>query len=210
MISGRAKATVVAVLASACAWAQAPRDEVDALLAALAREPPQTIAFLEVRSSPLLARELSLEGSLEYLGPGKLSRVVSAPYAEQTIIDGDAVRIRRGNRAERRFSLSRAPGLGGFLAGLAAILSGDRGTLEHEFEISMAGAAQDWQLTLVPRSHELRERVGSIRLRGAAGSTRCVVTAGPAGETVAELLLGEAAARGRDASWRALNCGSLP
>ena len=187
-----------------------PTFDVDALLGSLARDPPQTIPFVEARASPLLEREITLEGTLEYLGRGKLTRNVTAPYVERTVIDGESVRIRREGRNERGFSLEHAPALGGFLAGLAAILSGDRATLEREFEISSAGTADDWQLTLVPRSREVRERVGRIRLRGADDSARCIVTMSTDGGTTAELVLGPAAAEAGSAEQRALHCNELP
>ncbi len=174
------------------------------------RDGSETIPFLEVRTSPLLEREITLEGTLEYLGPGQLSRNVTAPYAERTVIDGEVVRIRREGRAEREFFLGQTPGLGGFLAGLAAILSGDHVTLEREFEISLAGTAVDWQLTLVPRSREVRERVGRIRLRGLDDAAQCIVTVSADGATASELVLGQAVAQADSAEQRALLCNELP
>ena len=180
--------------------------DVDALLASLVRKAPETIPFLEVRASPLLEREITIEGMLEYLGPGQLTRNVTAPYVERTVIDGDVVRVRREGRPERTFFLGRAPGLGGFLAGLAAILSGDRATLEREFEISLTGTTDDWQLTLVPHSREVRERVDRIRLRGAYDSARCIVTVSADGATASELVLGGAVAAAGSAEQRARHC----
>lgn len=209
MISGRASAILVWLAVSAAAVADIPSFDVGTLLASLAREPPQTIEFLEARSSALLERELVLRGTLEYRGRGKLTRIVSTPYAERTDIDGDSIRIQRANRPERDFSLGRAPGLGGFLTGLAAILAGDREALEREFELSVAGAETGWQLTLVPRSNEVRARVEMIRLRGAGAAPLCIVTVEKGGESRAELLLGEAAANPEYARQRALHCGEL-
>ncbi len=207
MISGRASAIPVWLVTAAAAVADAQSADVDSLLASLVREPPQKIEFVEVRSSTLLERELVLKGMLEYRGRGKLSRTVSTPYVERTDIDGDAIRILRPNRPERSFSLGRAPGLGGFLTGLVAILGGDREALEREFELSLADGETGWQLKLVPRSKEVRARVESIRLRGSGAAPLCIVTVAKGGGSMTELLLGEAATNPEIARQRALYCG---
>lgn len=210
MISGRASAALLwLVLSPVAAAAGGPAQEIESLLAALARQPPQSIAFTEIRSSPLLDRVLVVSGTLEYAGPGKLSRIVTVPYAERTDIDGDKVRIYRAGRPERRFSLKRAPELGGLLTGFAAILGGDRVALEREFELSLANGAS-WQLTLTPRSSRLRARVASIRVRGADDAPDCIVTVTKNTGAEAELLLGAAATDPDIARQRALHCVALP
>lgn len=211
MISGRASAALLwLVLSPVAAAADGPAHSVESLLAALAREPPQSIGFTEIRSSALLDRELVVSGTLEYAGPGKLSRSVLTPYAERTDIDGDEVRIYRAGRPERRFSLKRAPELGGLLTGFAAILGGDRAALEREFELSLANGAAGWQLTLIPRSNRARARVASIRVRGVDEAPDCIVTVANDGGATAELLLGTPASDPDIARQRALHCVVLP
>ena len=129
MISGLANALIGSWLYLAAAGV-APTD-LDSLLAALAREPPQSIAFVEVHTSPLLEDDLVVAGSLEYAGSGKLSRVVTKPYRERTDIEDGEVRIQRDGRPERRFPLHRNRELGGLLAAFSALLAGDRASLER-------------------------------------------------------------------------------
>ncbi len=210
MISGRASATLLWLALSAAGAASLRSAELDSLLASLVRDPPQTIEFLELRNSALLEEELEIRGTLEYRGSGNLTRTVSTPLSERTDIDGDVIRIQRGNRPERVFSLARAPGLGGFLTGLTSILAGDREALEREFELSLAGAETDWELTLVPRSAEVRARLEAIRLHGAGSTPLCIVTTTKAGATDTVLLLGEAATTSDPARKRAMHCGGLP
>ena len=211
MISGRVRTSLLCfALVPAVVPADPPGSGVDALLAILAREPPQTIEFTEVRTSALLEGELVVTGTLEYSGPGKLSRIVIAPYAERTDIDGDEVRIQRANRPERRFSLRRAPELGGLLTGFTAILGGDRQALEREFEVSYVGGASAWQLTLTPHSRRAQERVANIRIRGVDDAPACIVTTATSDGGTAELLLGSATAAADSAELRARHCASLP
>jgi hypothetical protein len=187
-----------------------PDGGIDALLTALTREPPQSIAFTEFHSSALLDRELVVSGTLEYAGDRKLSRIVLAPYEERTDIDGDSVRIHRADQPVRRFSLRRAPELGGLLTGFLALLGGDRHALEREFELALANGTAGWQLTLTPRNARVRARISGIRVRGAGGTPACIVTVPNGDGSATELLLGEAAT-GRDvAEQRATQCAALP
>jgi hypothetical protein len=192
------------------AVAPASPPDADALLATLAREPPQTIEFTEIRTSALLEGELVVAGTLEYSGRGKLSRIVTAPYAERTDIDGDEVRIQRTDRPVRRFSLRRAPELGGLLTGFTAILGGDRQALDREFELAYASGADGWQLTLTPRSHRAQGRVTNIRIRGVDDTPACIVTAATGGGGTTELLLGAATVNADNAEQRAKHCAGPP
>src|SRR5262245_45648986 len=86
MSSGFADAAVAGWLLLAAGAAEAA--DLDGLLRSLAREPPQSTAFVETHRSALLDRDLIVSGELEYRGPGQLSRVVTEPYRERTVIDG--------------------------------------------------------------------------------------------------------------------------
>ncbi|MEX2150093.1 MAG: LolA-related protein [Steroidobacteraceae bacterium] len=209
MISGRFSAALwcVTLLAPAAAWSN---DDLDSLLATLVREPPQSIAFTEFHSSALLDRELIVSGMLDYAGPRKLSRIVVAPYAERTDIDGDDVRVLRADRPIRRFSLRRAPELGGLLTGFSALLSGDRAALEREFELALAQGTGGWQLTLEPRNARVRARIAGIRVRGAGDAPLCIVTVAQSGGRTTELLLGNAATDPDAAGQRDRHCAALP
>jgi hypothetical protein len=209
MISGRVSVALLSFIV-ASPVAAPPDYNIDTLLAALAREPPQSIVFTEFHSSALLDRELVVSGTLDYAGPGKLSRIVTAPYAERTDIEGDTVRIYRADRPERRFSLKRMPELGGLLTGFSAILGGDRAALEREFELAFVNGAAGWQLTLKPKGARARARIMAIRVRGIGGAPACIVTAAKDGNAASELLLGGAAVDPDIAGQRAMHCAPLP
>lgn len=209
MISGRVSTTLLSLTLAAPAALPQARD-IDALLAALAREPPQSISFTEVHSSKLLEHELVVSGTLEYSGRGKLSRVVAEPFEERTDIDGDSIRIHREDRPDRQFSLKRAPELGGLLTGFLAILGGERAALEREFELALVDGAAGWQLTLRPKNTRARTRIAAIRVRGAGNTPECIVTVSRDGGAATKLLLGEAAREGDGTGPRTTLCAELP
>ena len=159
---------------SRAASEQAP--DAHALVAGLKRAPPAKTTFAEVRFSGMLDRPLILRGELEYDGPGKLARRVDAPYRESmTIADGEAS-VSRGDKPARKFSLSQAPELEGFLRGFAALLGGDADTLARDFTITATGTGNAWRLKLVPRDARLAKRMTSIEVEGAASGARCFTT----------------------------------
>ena len=212
MISGLADAILWAWLAPALTPAAigpgAPPD-LDSLLASLAREPPQSIAFVETHSSPLLEHDLVVAGRLEFLGTRKLSRVVNEPYEERTDIDGNDVQIQREGQPARHFSLRRSPELGGLLTAFSALLEGDREALEREFELRPVVAGDAWQLMLTPRGANSRDRIAGMRVRGVGDTPTCIVVLKSDGIAASEILLGPAAVA--DLAWqRARHCGALP
>ena len=101
--------TVVATTAASAA------PDSDTLIARLARPPPASVAFAEVRFSALLREPLVVSGTLKYEGSGVLQRHVETPYRESTTIRDETVRIERDGESARTFALRRAPELRGLL-----------------------------------------------------------------------------------------------
>ena len=146
------------------------------LVAGLKREAPARTRFSEVRFSSLLERPLILHGELEYDGPGKLARTVDTPYREHMTIENGEASVQRGDNPVRKFSLSQAPELEGFLRGFAALLGGDAATLQHDFVLAASGSTDNWQLKLTPRDARLAKRMNSLEVDGADTSARCFHT----------------------------------
>ena len=164
--------------------------DLDALLAALAREPPQSIAFTETHRSRLLKSDLEVSGVLEYRGRHSLSRVVTEPYRERTDIEGSDVRIQREGRPERRFSLRRSEALGGMLSAFSSLLSGDRVALESAFDTSVADEGGGWRLDLVPRQRDPANPVARIRVTGTGGAPACIAVLAEDGASATIIRLG--------------------
>jgi hypothetical protein len=146
------------------------------LVEGMQRTAPARTAYSEVRFSGLLDRPLILHGELEYAGPGKLAKSVDAPYRERTVVENGEASVQRGDKPVRKFSLSQAPELEGFLRGFAALLGGDAQALQRDFELVVSGTADAWRLKLTPRDERLAKRIAAIEVQGAGKAPRCFYT----------------------------------
>lgn len=166
--------------------------DAEALVARLARPAPASIAFTEVRLSPLLRGPLIVGGELEFSGPGSLDRHVRQPYREDTAIRGESVRVEREGEPARSFGLQRAPELRGLLTGFSALLSGDVAGLKRSFEVQAQGTEQSWTLQLVPLDAHARRRLQKMEIAGHDTTPRCFSLLNADGGANV-MLLGEAA-----------------
>lgn len=194
MTSGPAELCFWGLLALASTTAGA--SDLDSLLQSLARQPPQTVAFVEIRRSPLLTEDRVVSGVLEFRGAEQLSRIVTEPYRERIDIDGSGVTIAREGRPVRRFALRRSVELGSLLPAISALLTGDRRALEASFETSVNFRPDGWRLELEPRQAASRERIEIIRVHGAGGEPSCIEVLQDA-MTAAVIRLGATAAAAR-------------
>src|SRR5215213_748413 len=148
MISGkpklRALLTALTLLPTLCATAAAL--DADALIGRLAKPAPASIAFREVRFSPLVDEPLIVAGELGYAGPTSLDRRVTDPYRETIAIRGESVRVEREGEPTRSFGLNRAPELRGLLSGFTGLLAGDPVAIKRNFRIEASGTDDAWTL----------------------------------------------------------------
>jgi Outer membrane lipoprotein carrier protein LolA-like len=167
--------------------------DADALIAKLARPAPASVAFAEVRVSPLLREPLVVSGELEFSGPASLDRHVREPYREDTSIRGESVRVEREGEQPRSFALKRAPELRGLLTGFSALLTGDVPGLKRSFEVQAQGSDESWTLQLVPLDSRARRRLQKIEITGHESTPRCFSLLNADGGA-SVMVLGDAAA----------------
>lgn len=163
-----------------------------ALIRRLAKPAPATIAFTEIRFSPLLQQPLVVSGTLGYNGPTALDRHVARPYREDTEIRGESVKVSREGEPVRSFALKRAPELQGLLKAFTALLAGDQVEVEKDFSVAAMGDETLWQLILTPSDARARRRVKQVEIDGHEGTPRCFAVVN-ANEGASVMLLGAAA-----------------
>jgi hypothetical protein len=147
--------------------------DADALIGRLAKPAPATVAFREVRFSPLVNEPLIVAGELGYDGPASLDRRVTEPYRETVAIRGESVQVEREGEPTRSFGLNRAPELRGLLSGFTALLAGDPAVLERSFKVEASGTDQAWTLELTPIDARARRRLQQIVVNGRADVPQC-------------------------------------
>jgi hypothetical protein len=188
--SARHAAALLTVVAANAGNAAPDSDD---LIARLARPPPASVAFTEVRFSTLLREPLVVNGTLKYEAPGVLERHVEIPYRESTIIRDETVRIERDGESQRTFALRRAPELRGLLTVMGGILAGDGSLIARHFDVTASGDDARWRLDLTPTDDRLRQHLTDIVIVGGEGELRCFVLRGDRnGASI--MLLGAAAA----------------
>lgn len=176
------------MLAAASAVATDVAPDATALLARIARPPPASIRYTEVRYSSLLTRPLVVTGQLAYQGPGRFDRMVEQPYRETTTIRGQDVVVARDGQASAHFSLQRAPALGGMLETFGALLSGDRKMLDRSFRVTVSGTVSAWHIALEPRASTLGKWLSRIDIDGSDETPRCITLLEPDGDRGVMLL----------------------
>ena len=162
------------------------------LIRRLAKPAPASIAFTEIRFSPLLQQPLVVSGTLGYGGPTALDRQVTRPYREDTEIRGESVRVSREHEPTRSFALKRAPELRGLLQAFTALLAGDQAAVERDFTIGATGDEASWRLILTPVDARARRRVKQVEIDGREGTPRCFAVVN-ASQGASVMLLGAAA-----------------
>lgn len=149
---------------------------------ALARAPPVTTGFVEYRFSHLLKKPLRTAGTLEYRGDGMLARKVDSPYREVTEVEGDTVRIARGDKPARTISLARAPQLRILLGSFRALLDGQFAPLTHDFDVTLEEQERHWTLTFRPKDASLAKHLERIDVYGSGDRPDCVEALEPDGD----------------------------
>ncbi|HEV7606656.1 MAG TPA: LolA-related protein [Steroidobacteraceae bacterium] len=154
----------------------------------LVRKPPVVTAFVDYRFSHVLRSAVRSSGTLEYRADEALVRTVTSPFREQAEVVGDEVRIRRGERPERRVSLQRIPQLRVLLGSFRAMLDGHVSQLSQDFNVALAEQPTGWALTLRPLDTRLARYLARIEVHGSADRPHCLEVVEPDGDVTLTFL----------------------
>jgi outer membrane lipoprotein-sorting protein len=143
------------------------------LMSQLAQVRTGEARFVEQRYVSGLEQPLQSSGTLSYSAPDRIARHTLLPRPESFVVDGRRVTQQRGDRV-RQISLDSVPEIAAMVAALRGTLSGDAAALQLHFQPSVAGAADQWTLTLVPLDSRVAASVRQLRLEGERGELRVV------------------------------------
>jgi len=147
------------------ASASADELQLQAVLDRTMIDPPARVAFREVRHNRLLQDDLVITGYLEYPAAGTLRKVIETPFEEAYLVQSDRVEIQRDG-VTRTLSLKKSRSLRTMLDGIEAILAGEGEQLASVFDYQLSGAADAWQLQLVPRSRRIARQLTGLTVTG--------------------------------------------
>ena len=167
----RAALGLAAILA--CLAAHAAAFDVPALMSLLRAAHPGRATFHETKYIAVLDQPVETSGELRFTPPDRLEKRSTGLNAETLVADHDSVTIERGGRRQV-LSLAQYPEVAVFVDSIRGTLAGDRELLAKTYELSLAGDAARWTLTLRPREPRLARIVTRIDIEGSQGQVRRV------------------------------------
>ena len=169
---------------AAAASSNAASISLDGLLEQLALDSDEiTLAYRQVQSSKLLREPTITSGEITIRRNGTIQqRWQGEDGVYRLAIDGDRAHLTNPD-GERRFGLTRRPGLAAMVASLRAITRGDAAALRERFQVSLGGDASEWRLELTARGattpstagqpgHQEREKPPRLTFKGAEAIER--------------------------------------
>jgi outer membrane lipoprotein-sorting protein len=153
------------------------------LTALLAQVSHRQAHFVETYHSGLFKKPIQTSGELTFTAPSKLEKIVSKPFEERYLVDGDTLVVENPAKGmKKELSLEDYPPLRAFVEAFRAVLAGDLEMLQRFYEVRLDGAQNGWVLTLNPRDPAMRKRVAVIKLAGANGVIRSFEIREPNGD----------------------------
>jgi hypothetical protein len=157
----------------------ADRFDLGALAALLAQRKSGEARFEETRLVSGLEGPLFSSGTLTFSAPDAFARHTLRPREESMSVQGNLITLKRSGRS-RQMTLDAVPELSTLIEAMRGTLTGDAVTLQKHFITAVAGSAQAWKLTLVPRDRALAAQVREVVIEGQRGDMR-IVSLGLAG-----------------------------
>jgi outer membrane lipoprotein-sorting protein len=124
--------------------------------------------FVEKRQVAQLDQTLESSGRLSFSAPDTFVRETLKPRRERLAVVGNQLTMSQNSRS-RSTTLDSVPEAAVIVEAIRGTLTGNRETLERYFTTQLSGAAERWQLDLVPREARLRGQVAQLRVSGRQG-----------------------------------------
>jgi outer membrane lipoprotein-sorting protein len=156
---------------TAAAQSTAAAFDIAALSQLLRGRQQAEASFIEERFVNGLDAPLQSSGTLSFQAPDRFARRTLLPRPESMVVEGNTVVLQRGGRT-RQMAVDAAPELAALVNALRGTFTGDLAALQQAFDIQLQGRAQDWRLTLVPRSGRVAALVRLLEISGRQADVR--------------------------------------
>ncbi|NMF88032.1 outer membrane lipoprotein carrier protein LolA [Aromatoleum petrolei] len=141
------------------------------LMQALGKHRSGQATFQERKYLAVLDQPVESSGELRFQAPDRLEKITLKPRPEALVLEGNNLSVTRGKK-QFNVRLSDYGEVAGFIDSIRATLAGDRDTLERTYALHLAGNAERWTLTLLPRDTRMAEVVTRINISGSRGLLR--------------------------------------
>lgn len=167
---------------------------IESLMELLRERRELSVPFEEATYSSLLTEPVMARGFLKFVPPEGLEKVITAPFHERYVVEGDRVTFESERRGVKRtVSLEEYPALRSFVEAFRSSLNGDVVQLRQVYEVTMDGNRGKWTLLLRPRDASGKSVVDYILLTGSEGRVATITIRSPDGDrSVMTLLRGAA------------------
>ncbi len=159
----------------------ATASDLSSLLAGMRSATGVVARFQETKELALLSAPLEATGTIYFVPPDRLVRVVSSPGRSRLVIDGDRVRF-EDETGEKTLDLSASPIARQMIDSFVVLFNGDERRLKELYETSFAGDGRAWRLGLVPRRSPLDRLIASFELSGTGAHIDRMVAVEPDGD----------------------------
>jgi outer membrane lipoprotein-sorting protein len=139
--------------------------DLSSLLAGMRSATGVVANFTETKEIKLLSAPLESTGTIYFLPPGRLARVITSPGRSRLIVDGDKVRF-EDETGSKAMELAGSVIARQLIDSFVVLFNGDEKRLRELYHATFSTAGGTWRLRLVPRSMPLSRMIGSFDLTG--------------------------------------------
>jgi outer membrane lipoprotein-sorting protein len=164
----------------------APVGDLSALLAGMRSSPGVVAHFTETREIALLSSPLAATGTIYFVPPGRLVRLVTSPGRSRLVVDGSKVRF-EDEAGSKGLDLSASPMARQMVDSFVVLFSGDEARLKELYSTEYRADGDTWTLKLVPRSAPLDRMIASFEMQGRDSRIDRMVAAEPDGDRTVTL-----------------------
>jgi len=142
-----------------------PGTTLESLFHELAKSPGIQARFAERKELALLKVPLESAGVVYFSPPGLLARHTESPVRSSLYLDDRHLTVVEDGR-KRTLDLQASAFVAALAGSFVDVLRGDRAAVQRRFAMKFDPTTEGWQLTLSPRSIDLRKAIRELRFTG--------------------------------------------
>jgi outer membrane lipoprotein-sorting protein len=139
--------------------------DIEQLMQSLAATRSGHASFVEIKSIAILEKPVESSGELFYSAPDRLEKRTLKPKLESMVLDKDKLIVEQRGK-KRVLALHNYPEVAAFIDSIRGTLAGDRKALERNYQLTIEGDQQNWNLTLLPIEDKMKKIVAKISIAG--------------------------------------------